>query len=161
MATPHVTGVAALAFSYQSGATYAQVREAILGGVDADAALVGKTVTGGRLNAYNTLVRLSQAPTLTAPAAPSSLTAAATSKTAITLSWVDNASNEDGFVVQRSRDQANWTTIATLGPAAGTGATVRFTNSGLARRTRYYYRVRAYNAAGSSPYTNTATAVTQ
>lgn len=55
MATPHVAGVAALAWAANSSATVAQVKQAILGGVDQVAALSGKVATGGRLNAYNTL----------------------------------------------------------------------------------------------------------
>ena len=36
-----------------------------------------------------------------------------------------------------------------------------YTNTGLAASTSYSYRVRAYNAAGDSGYSNTASAVTQ
>jgi subtilisin family serine protease len=48
MATPFVTGTAALLFSYRPKATVAQVRAAILAGVTAGGYL---TTTGGRLNA--------------------------------------------------------------------------------------------------------------
>ena len=50
MATPHVTGGAALYASTHPGATAAQIRQAILGSVVATNSLSGKTVTGGRLN---------------------------------------------------------------------------------------------------------------
>ncbi len=36
-----------------------------------------------------------------------------------------------------------------------------YSNTGLTASTSYSYRVRAYNAAGNSDYSNTATAVTQ
>ena len=55
---PQVAGVAALAFSVNPEATYQQVKDAILGGVDLKSSLTGKVATGGRLNAYNTLVRM-------------------------------------------------------------------------------------------------------
>ncbi len=55
MAAPHVSGVAALAWAANPDATVAEVRDAILSGVDLLPALEGKTVSGGRLNAYNTL----------------------------------------------------------------------------------------------------------
>ena len=57
MAAPHVSGVAALAWGLQPGATYEQVRDAIFNGVDKIPSMQGSTptVTGGRLNAYNTL----------------------------------------------------------------------------------------------------------
>ncbi|MBC7931874.1 MAG: S8 family serine peptidase [Rubrivivax sp.] len=50
MATPHVTGGAALYASTHPGATAQQIRNAILGSVVPTASLNGKTVTGGRLN---------------------------------------------------------------------------------------------------------------
>ncbi len=55
MATPFVSGVAALAWSVAPDASVATIRSAILQGADSIAALSGKVVTGGRLNAYNTL----------------------------------------------------------------------------------------------------------
>src|SRR5256886_7556938 len=52
MASPHVVGVAGLLFSMSPAAGWQAVRDAIFAGVDADSALSGKTVTGGRLNAF-------------------------------------------------------------------------------------------------------------
>lgn len=60
MATPEVAGVAALAWSVAPNATVAQIRSAILQGVDQLPSLAGKVATGGRLNAYNTLRILTQ-----------------------------------------------------------------------------------------------------
>ncbi|MHC4176687.1 MAG: S8 family serine peptidase [Planctomycetota bacterium] len=51
MATPHVAGVAALAWSVAPDASVAEVRAALLQGTDSLAALDGKVTTGGRLNA--------------------------------------------------------------------------------------------------------------
>jgi subtilisin family serine protease len=50
MATPHVTGAAALYASTHSGATAAQIKSAILSSVIPTNSLNNKTVTGGRLN---------------------------------------------------------------------------------------------------------------
>ncbi len=50
MATPHVTGAAALYKSINPSATAAQIKAAILGSVTSTTSLSGKTVTGGRLN---------------------------------------------------------------------------------------------------------------
>src|SRR5688572_33181132 len=55
MATPHVAGVAALAWAKNASSTVAQVRTALLNGGDAIASLAGTTVTGRRLNAVGTL----------------------------------------------------------------------------------------------------------
>ena len=51
MATPHVTGVAALVHSAHPDWTYDQIIQKILATVDPVPALQGVTVTGGRLNA--------------------------------------------------------------------------------------------------------------
>ncbi|MEJ7788137.1 MAG: S8 family peptidase [Solirubrobacteraceae bacterium] len=51
MATPHVTGAAALYAAGNPGATGAQIRSAILSSVIPTPSLAGKTTTGGRLNA--------------------------------------------------------------------------------------------------------------
>jgi hypothetical protein len=59
MAAPHVAGVAALAYSWKPTATWQEAKDAILAGVDPVDSLAGrKTLTGGRLNAYQTLVNL-------------------------------------------------------------------------------------------------------
>jgi subtilisin family serine protease len=55
MAAPHVTGVAALAASFAPELGYHGLRTAMLDGVDPIASMQGATVTGGRLNAFQTL----------------------------------------------------------------------------------------------------------
>lgn len=50
MATPHVTGAAALYKSINPSATAVQIKAAILGSVTATSSLSGKCATGGRLN---------------------------------------------------------------------------------------------------------------
>lgn len=51
MATPHVTGAAALYASLNPGATAAQIKNALLTSAVPTSSLSGKTVTGGRLDA--------------------------------------------------------------------------------------------------------------
>jgi hypothetical protein len=62
---PMVSGVAALYFARYPNATAADARRAILGGVDVNPALQGKTATGGRINAQRTLAIPPTAPRLT------------------------------------------------------------------------------------------------
>jgi beta-lactamase superfamily II metal-dependent hydrolase/PKD repeat protein len=89
----------------------------------------------------------------TSPAAPSNLAATAASTTDINLGWSDNASNEDGFHIERCQGSSctNFTRIATVSANSTT-----FRDSGLSAGTTYRYRVQAYNAAGTSSYSNTA-----
>jgi subtilisin family serine protease len=51
MASPHVAGVAALVLARSPSASVADLRSALLGSVEQKSGLVGRTVTGGRLNA--------------------------------------------------------------------------------------------------------------
>jgi thermitase len=55
MATPHVTGVAALLKSQQPTLDDAQLKARILDGADKKSSLTGKVLTNGRLNAANAL----------------------------------------------------------------------------------------------------------
>ncbi|MEQ9482536.1 S8 family serine peptidase [Coleofasciculus sp. F4-SAH-05] len=55
MATPHVSGVAALIWSQNPQLSASEVKNQILSTVDPISSLQGKTVTGGRLNANNAL----------------------------------------------------------------------------------------------------------
>jgi subtilisin family serine protease len=50
MATPHVTGAAALYASTHPNATAAEIKAAILGSVTPTASMAGRSTTGGRLN---------------------------------------------------------------------------------------------------------------
>jgi len=91
------------------------------------------------------------------PSAPSNLMASAVSRSQINLAWTDSATNENGFKIERCAGAtcSNFVQIATV------GANVKiFSNSGLKRNTSYRYRVRAYNGAGDSPYSNIASAKT-
>jgi hypothetical protein len=66
MATPHVAGAAALAWAYDPTASIAEIRNALLQGVDHLGTLSGKVVSGGRLDVLQTL-QLLHAPSPTAP----------------------------------------------------------------------------------------------
>jgi hypothetical protein len=95
--------------------------------------------------------------TTTAPAAPSGLSASASSSSQINLSWADNSSNETGFKIERKTGSGGtYAQIATVGAGVTT-----YSNTGLTASTTYYYRVRSTNSAGDSAYSNEANATTQ
>ncbi|MBI3191041.1 MAG: fibronectin type III domain-containing protein, partial [Pedosphaera parvula] len=72
-----------------------------------------------------------------------------------TLSWSDNSANEAGFRIERSLDGVNFAEVATVG-----ANTVSYVDAGLPNATTYSYRLRAYNTAGNSGYSNVATGTT-
>ncbi|MBN1674724.1 MAG: fibronectin type III domain-containing protein, partial [Kiritimatiellae bacterium] len=72
------------------------------------------------------------------------------------LSWTDNSVDETQFKIDRRQSGASeWVRIAT--PVANATS---YSDTGLSASTTYYYQVKAYNAAGNSPYSSIAGATT-
>ena len=71
--------------------------------------------------------------------------------TRVSLSWADNADNEDAFLIERNGQVLAQTVNANV---------LEFTDTGLTGSTSYTYRVKARNAAGDSPWSNQAEAIT-
>jgi hypothetical protein len=91
-----------------------------------------------------------------APIAPAALMASAQSSSQINVTWTDNSSNETGFSLERKTGSAGtWAEIAALGANA-----TSYSDTGPSAGTTYFYRVRATNSAGSSAYSNEASATT-
>jgi len=98
-------------------------------------------------------------PTPAAPSAPTQLAAAVSASSptsSLVLGWLDNATNETGYRVDRSPNGSSFSQIAQLGPGA-----TSYVDSGLTSGTTFYYRVYAYNDGGASGYSNTASGQTQ
>ena len=66
-----------------------------------------------------------------------------------TLTWTDNSNNEDGFKIERETG----TSEAFTQIAAVRANVTSYNDSGLTSGTTYCYRVRAFNASGTSGYT--------
>ncbi len=92
---------------------------------------------------------------VTTVADPTGLTANAVSASRISLTWVDHATNESGFIVERSSDSITWSTVGTTGTNVTT-----YNDDAVAPGTKYYYRVKAYNADMESQYSGSASATT-
>ena len=91
------------------------------------------------------------------PSAPSSLKATTVSSSQIKLTWVDNSGIETGQRIEYIRyGMSTWAFLVNVGANVES-----YTHSGLLSGTLYKYRVRAYNAAGPSPWSNTAQATTK
>jgi FtsP/CotA-like multicopper oxidase with cupredoxin domain len=108
----------------------------------------------GDVVAYSEYYSISGPPSL--PNAPSSLTATAVSSSSISLSWTDNASDEGGFNIERAPGGSG-----AFAWVAGTASNIStWTDTGLSSATSYDYRVSAFNGAGDSAFSNTASATT-
>ena len=89
-----------------------------------------------------------------APDAPSDLTATAVSSGQIDLGWQDNSANESGFAIERKVSGGTFVQVGVV------GAGVVTYSSSVNSSTAYCFRVRAYNAGGSSAYSNEDCATT-
>jgi len=76
------------------------------------------------------------------------------SAASLTLTWADSATNEDGFKVERKTGSTG-----AYGQVAAVAAnTTGYVDGSVTTGTTYCYRVRAYNSAGDSAYSNEACA---
>ncbi len=162
MATPHAAGVLALIWSVNPALSNTTI-EGYLFNTCTDLGAAGYDTTYGR-GIVNADAAVAQAEggggggAPTAPNAPSNLTAKTASRTQINLSWRDNSGDEGGFRIERCQGSGctNFVEVGTVGANV-----TSVSNTGLTRYTVYTYRVRAYNAAGNSAYSNTAGATTK
>jgi hypothetical protein len=95
------------------------------------------------------------APT-SAPNAPSGLTATAISTSQINLTWTLNSTNQTSVIVERDVTSA----FSSVASFTVTASATTFSDNSLAAGTTYYYRVKAVNSVGSSPYSNVSNATT-
>lgn len=95
------------------------------------------------------------------PLAASNLAATKQGYGQINLSWTDNAGNETGFRIERKKGAGGtYAEIATVGAVGSSGGTGTYNDTTAGAGTTYYYRVKAYNANGSSPASAEANATT-
>ncbi|MGQ0798104.1 MAG: S8 family serine peptidase [Methanobacteriota archaeon] len=164
MATPHVSGVAALVMTHFPAMTNADVRSTILNTVDPLPSLQGKTVSGGRLNAMRALGGVELPADSEPPAAVVNLAVDPTiaTDTSLTLRWT--ATGDDGtlgtaylfdvrYVANEPLTDANWevATRATKEPIPGpAGSSESFTLTGLSPGTAYSFALKAVDETGGA-----------
>jgi RHS repeat-associated protein len=108
---------------------------------------------GGPSSTASTSATLPTSGGATLPSVPTDLSATAGGGR-VDLSWVDTASDETGFKLQRKTgSDGSYNVIATL--AAGVTA---YADLGLAVGTDYFYRIVAYSSGGDSDFSNTTDA---
>jgi subtilisin family serine protease/subtilase family serine protease len=137
MAAPHVSGAAALVLS-RCALDTAQLKESIVGSVDAIASLSSQTISGGRLNVNSALHSC-----LGPPSTPSGLTAVA-GDTQVKLSWA-SALGATRYRVKRS--------LTAGGPYAVVADNLKgaqYTDTNVVNLTTYFYVVSSANLTGES-----------
>jgi subtilisin family serine protease len=137
MATPMVSGLAALIKAVAPGLTNLQVAQVIETSADWKSTLAGKVRSGGRINA-NKAVNMAAlgTPNLTAQLSSGS----------VNLTWSPASTLATSYLVQRGSTTAGpYTTIASLA-----GNQTSYFDSGVSGADTYYYQVRAANSITES-----------
>ena len=156
MAAPQVSGAATLLFSRFPGINLHQVRDRLLASTDSIAALLGKTVTGGRLNVASAMVSDTIAPAPVIDLAPLSV-----STNTAALRWT--ATGDDAATGTASSYELRYSTglidektfasatlVSDTPKPSGSGTVESFTVSGLMPNTNYYFALRVKDKVGNS-----------
>ncbi len=93
------------------------------------------------------------------PTTPKGLIATPISDTQIEIVWDDVSDNEEGFNIYRALDDGITKPVYGFVKSVGQNVT-SFGDEGLRSKTKYWYRVNAFNKAGTSGYSNEDYAVT-
>ena len=104
----------------------------------------------GATGTTTTSITVNAAPA--APSAPTNLSASVGVGRVVTLRWTDTSTNETAFTIERA-PKAKTLVFAVVGSV---GANVTTWQQTVAAG-QWVFRVRASNAIGNSPYSNTAT----
>jgi subtilisin family serine protease len=152
MAAPHAAGVAALLAARDPSLTVGQIKTAMLAGVDHLAALTGRAVTGGRLNAAGALARVTDT---TAPAVPASVAASAGANQ-VRLTWAASTAEDVAGYRVYTVDADGTTRPA---PVATTTA-APWVATGLASGEQVRLRVSAIDADGNESAPSAVAAAT-
>jgi len=94
--------------------------------------------------------------TATLPLPPTDLYASMIYTNQIYITWKDNSSGEQGYIVERFEGADGTFEVLTSLPADAIG----YTDGGMTECESFTYRVKAYNRGGESDYTNQASATT-
>ena len=168
MATPHVSGAAALVRTLAPHIGVVELKALLLDNVDPVVSLTGITVTGGRLNAFRSLSDRD----VVDPGAIDDLVTGAATSNSIFLSWtaVGDDGNEGTASVYELR-HATWpiddssfplaTRVWDTPPAQPPGSTETHEVRGLSPGTLHYFAIRAVDEWGNKgPVSNIADGTT-
>ncbi|MDD4135900.1 MAG: S8 family serine peptidase [Candidatus Shapirobacteria bacterium] len=156
MAAPHVAGLAGYLLSVNPSATYSQLRDIILSNGDAIDSLSGKTTTGKRINAYNSVLEMGSVTPVPVPSAPSNLVATP-GDSQVLLSWTGPTDVGSSIIQYQigykesliSDTEINWTTQVVDTSEINVSNIVI---TGLTNGTSYDFRVAAVNQTGLGAY---------
>jgi hypothetical protein len=104
----------------------------------------------------NTLTAVTTAEPPVVPETPAQFAVQSVSQSSISLTWLENSDNVEGYHLERS-DTELFSEVDIIGIDADRTA---YADTGLSPETTYYYRIQAYNQAGDSGYSDVVSATT-
>lgn len=154
MAAPHVAGVMALWLQQSPTLTPAQLHQQIIDNATLNVLTDSKSARASllySLRSASTDPATAPAPPgpPTPPAAPTDAALRLLAINRVEVSWVDRASDETGFRIERRAGSGSWETLASVAVNVASHSDMT-----VVRNQTYSYRVRAVNAAGTSASTN-------
>jgi phosphodiesterase/alkaline phosphatase D-like protein len=102
---------------------------------------------------YSNIITTATLPQV-APDAPIAIAATSTYSTGFTANW-NAVAGATGYLLDVSNDERTWRSFVTGYNGLDVGNVTSFNVTGLTPSVQYYYRVRAYNADGTSVVSNT------
>jgi subtilisin family serine protease len=140
MATPHVTGVAALVLARNPAFSTAQIKGRLLASTDAKASLAGKTVSGGRINASKAVGATTANRPPVANAGPDR-----TVKRGVNVTLAGSGTDPDGQTLRYSWRQVFGTTVTLRNATTPTAGFTAPTTTGTLR-----FRLTVTDSQGAS-----------
>lgn len=168
MATPHVAGVCGLIKSVNPNIPWSQLKQVLLNSVDHIPSMAGRTVTGGRLNAFFAIATPDTVP----PGQIANLGTTDPGSNTMGLTWTatgddGNVGTANAYEVRYSLapiDNTNWPSATRAGnePTPGVaGSPQKMEVRNLLTNTIYYFAIKAFDEWGNpGPLSNIAVAST-
>ena len=95
-------------------------------------------------------------PQVQIPNAPTSVSISQTSVNSLRVTWLDNSSNEDGFLIQRNDTPVPAGTPISSWPYKSAVNSPSFDATNLTPNLQYCFAISSYNSAGSSAFTESS-----
>lgn len=93
--------------------------------------------------------------------APTNLVVDKTTRNLVSLTFIDNALKETGFVIQRATNDAFTQNVQNMNAPTNAGSVGTFIDNTVAPKTTYYYRISAVLPSGNTAWSNVVTTQTK
>ncbi len=151
-----IMGYADSNFSTTYGFDFAPTSAFYIGPPNNSPVAVTTTTTVAPVTTTTTTTTTTTLPKVLIPNAPSSISISKLSDTSLRLTWLDNSTNEDGFLIQRNDLPVPAGTSVAAWPYRTSLNTPTIDFGNLVANRSYCFAISSFNSAGSSAFTDSA-----